>query len=131
MSHVPSFGRCGLAALSLVAMLAGVSCNSSTSQQDARDRATAETCARLTACGQVGSGKTYATADDCTTKWRSNWQTTWPPPACDGQINENNLEICLTAIHSTDCMSGLDALDTASKCTQAKVCSGSTADGGP
>ncbi|HEX4406318.1 MAG TPA: DUF6184 family natural product biosynthesis lipoprotein [Polyangia bacterium] len=116
----------------LIALLAGA-CSSTSSQADARDRATTQSCSWYQMCGQIGAGKTYDTLDSCTIQVRAKWDNAWPSASCDGKINESQLQICLAAIYATDCTSLLDIASTlAVKCAEAKVCSGASGpDGGP
>jgi hypothetical protein len=108
-------------------------CGSSTvSRSEARDRATSETCNRFAACDQIGPGKAHETRESCEIAQRANWDTNWPAAECDGKINQSQLEICLTAIHSTECTNFFDILNTlGNKCPKAKICaSGSMPDSG-
>jgi len=127
-------GRLAAATLSLfvvAVIVVDVSCGSGTSQQDARDRATTQTCNWFQSCHYIGPGMNYATYDQCEGDQRAQWENRWPPASCDGKINESALETCLAAILSTDCSNALDILDTlGSKCAEAKVCAGSSPDGG-
>jgi hypothetical protein len=119
-----------LAGLALA--LGGFGCGgSAASQSQARDRATAETCNRYASCEQIGAGKAYATRESCEVDWRAKWESGWPPAECDGKIDQAQLEICLTAIHATDC-NAFDVLYTiGTKCPKARICSGgSTPDSG-
>lgn len=119
--------------LATAAVGAAVSgCGSGSSQADARDRATSQSCAWYQMCGQIGTGKTYDTLDSCTIQVRAKWDNAWPAASCDGKINESQLEVCLAAIYSTGCTSVLDIVDTvAVKCAEAKICSGAgSPDGG-
>ncbi len=121
-------GGLGLAAVfvALVAVGAAVAGCGGSSRESARDQATTQSCARFDQmCGDIGAGKTFDTLDSCEIQVRAHWDSTWPVASCDGKINEANLEVCLAAIYSTGCTSGLDILDTlAVKCAEAKVCAG-------
>lgn len=119
LSVIWSFGLAALAA-------AGSGCGGdSTAQKPARDQAVTAVCDRLVACGAVGRGLTYESRDDCETRQRDYWQSTWPPADCDGRISSSNLDACLQTIDTAECNNGLDILNVlANKCTKAKVCSG-------
>jgi hypothetical protein len=109
-------------ALALV-MTAGCG-GSSVSRSEARDRATGETCSRYVACDLIGAGKAYADRESCEIDWRAKWDMGWPVADCDGKIDQNQLEICLTAIHSTEC-NAFDVLYTIGvKCPKEKICAG-------
>jgi hypothetical protein len=119
--------------LGLVALVAaGGGCSSTSSQADARDRATTQSCSWYQMCNDIGAGKKYDTLASCEVQVRGQWESAWPPASCDGKINESQLEVCLAAIYSTDCTSPLDIGDTLFvKCTEAKICSGAgSPDGG-
>jgi hypothetical protein len=120
-----------LSALVAASVFVTAGCSSGTSQQDARDRATTQTCNWFQTCHYIGSGMNYATYDQCEVDQRAQWENRWPPASCDGKIDESALETCLAAILSTDCTNILDIGDTlVVKCAEAKVCEGSTPDGG-
>ena len=124
-------GLLGVIAAAAFVVGAGPGCGSSNSQADARDRATTTSCDWFQMCGQIGAGKKYPTRDTCDVQVRASWDTAWPVADCDGKINESQLQICLDAIHATECGNGLDVLDTlASKCPEAKICAGASPDGG-
>jgi hypothetical protein len=123
--------------LVVAALVGGVvalqpSCSTTTSQADARDRATTQTCNWFQTCHYIGAGMNYATYDQCEVDQRAQWENRWPPASCDGKVDESALETCLAAILSTDCSNILDIADTLGvKCAEAKVCEGSSPDGGP
>ncbi len=124
--------------LGLVALLAagvgaaGVGCSSTSSQADARDRATTQSCSWYQMCNNIGAGKKYDTLDSCEIQVRAQWDNAWPEQMCNGKINESQLEVCLAAIYATDCTNVLDIVDTIGvKCAEAKICSGGgSPDGG-
>ncbi|MDB4979627.1 MAG: hypothetical protein JWM82_379 [Myxococcales bacterium] len=110
--------------------LTAVSCGGvGTSRETARDQATTVTCDRINACGKIGPGGTYTSADMCQIMQKSFWEGAWPAAECDGKIDGANLDVCLSSISATDCAGGLDVLLTLGKCGKVKVC-GATADGG-
>jgi len=100
-------------------------CCSDHSQASARDAVTDASCDWYMRCGEIGSGKTYATRDSCEVQVRANWDTAWPVEECDGKIDGEQLNICLDAIGLTECGNGLDVANTlVNKCPRAKICSG-------
>jgi hypothetical protein len=119
-----------LAPLSVLSCLVvaglGAGCGGVTSSQVlARDRATAASCDWYQACNQIGPGLAYETRDSCETQVRAHWDQTWPPALCEGKISQNQLSICLDAIHATQCGNALDILATlAVKCPESTICSG-------
>ena len=129
MSHEKKIALC--LGLVMTAALAAAGCGSTSSQADARDRATSTTCAWFQMCGKIGHGLTYETADTCQVQVRAKWDDAWPVASCDGKINQSQLDLCLQAISSTICDNGLDELNTlANKCPAAKICAGAAPDGG-
>ncbi len=107
----------------LTLLLAG--CGGPLSQQAARDAATAHACDWYQKCGEIASGKTYATRDACEVKERSDWDTRLPLAKCDGKVIPSDLDLCLKAIDSTLCGNVLDVLNTLlNKCSAAQVCKG-------
>lgn len=89
----------------------------------ARETASQHSCQHSDKCGDIGSGKSYASFDECLTKQRANWQDAWPTSACDGKINGEKYDVCIKAIDNTECNNFLDGLATLSKCTRGDVCS--------
>jgi len=94
----------------------------------ARENASQRSCQLYDKCGDIGSGQTYASFDECLTKQRANWQDTWPTSACDGKINAEKYDVCIKAIDNTQC-NGFDIIATALKCTRGDVCSAGSGSG--
>ena len=93
----------------------------------ARDQATTVSCDWYQTCGKIGTaqGSTYPDRDTCETQVRAQWDSAWPAMMCDSKINQSQLTICLNAIKGTECMNGLDILNTlVNKCPQSSICSG-------
>jgi hypothetical protein len=110
-----------VAALSSVPSCGGVT----SSQVVARDRATAVSCDWYQGCGQIGAGLMYETRESCDTQVRAQWDQAWPLTECDNKINQEQLTVCLDAIHATQCGNLLDIVSTLGvKCPKANVCSG-------
>jgi hypothetical protein len=110
--------------LALVAgLLFSLAACDDSSQPAARDRTAAAVCARYNACGQVGPGKMYASAESCDIDQRAAWEKMWPAEECDGRIDPVQLDICLQSINAAECMNGLDVLNIlVNKCPKSKVC---------
>ncbi len=110
---------------SLVALLALAGCGGPLSQPAARDMATVHACDWFEKCGDIGSGKSYATRDSCDVGQRADWNNRWPLSKCDGKVVPSDLDVCLRAIDSTVCANALDVLNTVlNKCSTAQVCKG-------
>jgi hypothetical protein len=109
-----------LRVISILALLAVVSCGPP-SRESARDSTVARACNRYQQCGEIATGKTYATRDECEVKQRSFWESAWPAASCDGKINATNLDTCWKAIDIA-CADPLDLLNVLQKCDKSKVC---------
>jgi Family of unknown function (DUF6184) len=124
-------GWLGLGAVAAFAIGASAGgCDSSTSRASARDQATTATCARYSTCMQIGTGLAYPTMEACEIDWQANWEKAWPAADCDGKIDATALDVCLSAIRSTDCANALDFLSTLGKCTKVDICKATSPDGG-
>ncbi len=103
------------------AALALVSCGPPT-RTVARDATVARACGRYQTCGEIASGKTYDTRDQCDVQQRSYWEGVWPAASCEGKINSTQLDTCWKAIDIADCTNVLDLLNIGAKCDKSKVC---------
>jgi len=107
-----------------LALLAG--CGGNLDQQDAREQATARSCDRAARCGAIGPGEEFVDRDDCEVEFNSLWNGQWSKQDCDGEIREEDLEVCLAAIDNTLCDNDLDEANTFFiKCAEERVCGGS------
>jgi hypothetical protein len=92
-------------------------------QVDAVNSASERSCNRYDACGKIGAGKKYETRAACESDNDSFWNGRWDAADCDGHINGDALDVCLTSIDGTECNSGLDQLETAFlRCAKSDVC---------
>jgi hypothetical protein len=110
----------------LVAAAGTSSCGGVTdARAAARDKATKAACDSYQRCMLIGpnADDTYATYDSCETVWKANWEQAWPAATCN-TINQVNLNVCLSAIAATDCMSFVDFLATLGKCQAQDICVG-------
>jgi len=118
--------RTALVLALLAAAAAGASsCGGVTDERvAARDKATKAACDRYDTCELIGPnmGQAYVTYDSCTTVWRSNFEQMWPASTCR-QINQQMLNVCLSAIAATNCM-GFDFVGTLLKCQAQDICLG-------
>jgi hypothetical protein len=94
-----------------------------TSVVDARELAAQRSCRYEERCGNIGAGKGYAGISECLTDKRADFLSAWPTDRCDGRVNPETLNVCLTAIDNTRCNDFVDALNTALKCGSDDVCS--------
>lgn len=111
------------AVVTTLVLVAG--CGGNYSQAEARDQATKATCDWYDRCGEIGSGMTYATRDDCEVDNRARWNSYWPYEDCNNRIPPEELDQCTAAIKATECGNGWDIANTfLNKCPPADVCSG-------
>lgn len=94
--------------------------------ESARESAAQHSCKYSEKCGDIGSGKAYATWDECLTKQRASWLDAWPSSSCEGKINAEKYDVCIKAVDNTQCDNFVDVLATATKCTRSEVCSASS-----
>jgi hypothetical protein len=92
------------------------------SVEGARENAAQRHCKFEQRCGNIGSGQQYATVNECLVDKRGFWQGQWPTDRCDGRINGDNLNVCLTAIENTQCDNFVDYFATLTKCGTDDVC---------
>ena len=97
------------------------------SVEGAREGAAQRHCKFEERCGNIGSGKTYASVQECLTSKRADWQNIWPTDRCEGRINGETLNVCYTAIENTQCNNIVDFFATASKCESSDVCTAGSA----
>jgi hypothetical protein len=104
-----------------LSLLAG--CGGNLDQQEAREKATELSCDRAARCGNIGQGEQYADRDDCEVQFNGIWNNQWSKAACDGNIREDDLQVCLNAISNTLCNNEVDEATTFFvKCSQEQVC---------
>ncbi len=110
-----------IAAVSLVVGLVG--CGPVT-RADAREAAAQKACAWYQECGDIGPGLTFEDRDECAMESENTFNALWDNAACS-EIEREDLEVCLTAIESTQCDNALDFLNTIfNRCSVANVCGG-------
>lgn len=115
---------------SLLISLAFAALTGCVSVEGAREGAAQRHCKFEERCGNVGSGKSYATLDECMIDKRGDWLDIWPTDRCNGRINGDTLNVCYQAIENTQCNNLVDFLATASKCESSDVCTAGSAPAG-
>jgi hypothetical protein len=100
------------------------------SVEGAREGAAQRHCEFEKRCGNIGSGKTYATDTECLTAKRADWLDIWPTDRCKDRINGETLNVCYQAIENTQCNNLVDLFATASKCEANDVCTAGSAPSG-
>lgn len=92
----------------------------------AREAYAQKQCALALKCDDVGSGKRYASTDECLIRHRADALTLWPTNTCEGKINSEALDRCLKTIEISQCadsISGvLDLANIVAKCNSGEVC---------
>jgi hypothetical protein len=100
------------------------------SVEGAREGGAQRACKFDERCGNIGSGKTYASMEECMTKRRADFLGYWPTDRCEGRINGETLNVCYQAIENTQCDNFVDYLATLSKCESSDVCTAGSAPAG-
>src|SRR5262245_65463013 len=96
----------------LVALAAGaVGCGGVTDARvAARNRASKAACDRFNMCGNIGPGLTYADYQSCISEVNGFIDSSvWQADQCQ-QINQANLNVCVSAISGTQCGNVLNGL---------------------
>lgn len=96
---------------------------------DARESGANHSCRYEDRCGNVGSGRSYASFADCLTSKRADFLNAWPTNTCDGRINGQSLDTCLKAIDNTQCNNIVDQFATLTKCQSNDICTAGTPSG--
>lgn len=105
-------------------------CNANYTQVKAREEATKHSCDWYQKCGEIGTGKTYVSLDDCTTTQAAFWNDQWKAGDCDNRITPAALNSCLAFIDNGTCGDYFQHLVTVlSQCSEKRVCNAG-ADGG-
>src|SRR4051794_34589671 len=80
-------------------------CGDITSDREvARDRATTAVCDWYQGCGEIGPDPAqmmYPSHASCETQVRGNLESSWTVADCESKIKQDQLAICLDAIHIT------------------------------
>jgi hypothetical protein len=92
------------------------------SLEAARETAATKACDYFQRCEAIGSGKQYASYDECLTKQRAVWLDAWPTATCDGHVNSAAMDSCFKAMDNTACNSLIDYLATLDKCDKKNTC---------
>lgn len=79
-------------------------------------------CAREQKCGNIGSGKSYASLDACTTSLSAELQKEFNAYDCAGGISDKELQECLTAIRDESCNAPIDKLARIAACRDSDIC---------
>ncbi len=93
-----------------------------TGNEDAVSRITAARCDREVACNNVGSGKSYATREACTTELGHDKRADLRAEECPRGISSPDLADCLTDIKSEKCGNPLDSISRLAACRKGKLC---------
>lgn len=91
------------------------------SVSSAREAYAQKWCSHYSQCNEIGSGKLFASTDECLTHQRSFALGLWPTADCDSKIDAKGIDVCLKAIEITQC-NLVDPGLTLLKCTRENVC---------
>src|SRR5262249_49786308 len=108
----------------LVALAAGaVGCGGVTDARvAARNRASKAACDRFNMCGNIGPGLTYADYQSCISEVNGFIDSSvWQADQCQ-QINQANLNVCVSAISGTQCGTVLNGRIPLGPCGKQNVC---------
>lgn len=105
----------------MLAVLATGASGCGWSVSSAREAYAQKWCSHYSQCDDIGSGKLYASADECLTRHRSFAIDLWPSPDCDSKIDAKGTDVCFKAIENTQC-NGVDRGITGLKCLPGNVC---------
>ena len=92
------------------------------SVESAREDLTIKGCNFYQQCMQIGSGKTYATYDDCKTQLRAYWLSALPSADCSKGIDGSKYQVCTSGIAGAQCGNALDFLSVLQKCSKQQLC---------
>jgi hypothetical protein len=83
---------------------------------------TAARCAREQKCGNIGTDKSYASLDVCSTKLSSELQKELNAYDCAKGVVGKELQECLAAIRDESCNAPLDKLARIAACRDSDIC---------
>lgn len=106
----------------MLAVLASGASGCGWSVSSAREAHAQKWCSYSSRCNDIGSGKLFASTDECLTHQRSIAIGLWPSADCDSKIDAKAVDACFKAIENTQCSNPLDLLATAVKCAKENVC---------
>lgn len=89
---------------------------------DAREGGATRYCRFEERCGNIGSGKNFASFEECMISRRAFFLDAWPTDRCDKRINGETLNVCYQAMENTQCDNITDFFATVSKCESSDVC---------
>ena len=96
----------------------------------ARNRASKATCDKSQMCGTIGPGLEYEDYPSCISEVNGNIDgQIWPASQCQ-DIEQDMLDVCISAINGTQCGNLIDLLITLGTCSAANVCKGPVPDAG-
>ena len=91
------------------------------SHDDAIMRLATARCEREASCNNLGPGKKHADREACMSESGQSSRGTLRADQCP-QIDQANLNECLSDIKNERCGNPLDSLDTLTSCTRGKIC---------
>lgn len=102
-----------------------VACGEPT-REEARDDIAQVRCERFEECGDIGSGETFSSLDDCVVNQKQDFNDRWPSDRCaEGHLNEELYENCLKRASTIACDGSARATDQQAfdrECSARKLC---------
>jgi hypothetical protein len=137
-----TFSKLGLCSLAAATAFSSVGCNKESEREPntghatamadgmtpaARTRSAAEQiaqarCEREQQCGNVGSDKTFSSAQDCLVRIQSDWKDDLNARECPGGINQHELNECMAQVRAEACSNPFDTLARITQCTSGQIC---------
>lgn len=106
----------------MLAVLASGASGCGWSVSSAREAYAQKWCSYHSQCGDIGSGKLFASTDECLIQQRSLSISLWPSADCDSKIDAKGIDVCLKAIEITQCNPVDQAATVVLRCNKGEVC---------
>ncbi len=90
--------------------------------QSAAEQIDKSRCERESACGNVGSDKTFSSSQDCLARIQNDWKEDLSKRQCPGGINQQQLDECLALVRGEACGNPFDTLARIAECTAGQIC---------
>ncbi|MGZ3474324.1 MAG: DUF6184 family natural product biosynthesis lipoprotein [Polyangiales bacterium] len=86
------------------------------------ERVSQEQCARSQRCDNIGTGREYASRENCLTVERGKFAEAFSLQSCPGGIDEHNLQSCLSEIRDQGCGASWSSVSRRETCRNRNVC---------
>ena len=120
-----TFTRTGIVAGLLAVLIGAAGCGGVTDARvTARNKASKAACDRAQTCGNIGPGLEYEDYQSCISEVNGFIDgQVWPASQCQ-QINQDMLNVCISAISGTQCGNLINLFITLGTCSAANICVG-------